>query len=294
MKRWMMAFLLVMLMLVGCTGGEDTARHTNFKQGTGELQLRFLDNAPPEKIYPESAFKLVVEARNLAAYDIPQGNVWITGALDKYFLIQPQEQDLVAGVAGAGVLQGRSITNPEGDVTLLEFSGRSGQLFQNAEQEMGTFFLKAGYHSTVEFTETVCLNPHLYAVYDAGCTVEVQQSYGGQGAPVAVTDLEQIMTPAPGAKVEFRATVANQGSGELKKLELQQARLGGEPILCVFQGTGDKGKSVDFTQRPEQGEEVVLICQQDLPDGASYSTPLFLQFAYDYETKQEHTLRLVR
>lgn len=297
-QRILLAVMLVLaLLLNSCNKGDESFSQTNFKQGLSELQLRFLEQAPPERIYPESDFKLLVEASNLAAYDISQGKVWITGTFDKYFLIQPQEQDLLQGTV-RGMLEGRSLLNPAGDTTLLEFSGKSGLLFQNAEQEVSTFFLKAKYHSTFEFSDTICINPNLYAVYDAGCKIEEVKSYSGQGAPIAVTGLQEIMTPAPGARVEFRLTVANQGIGNLKKLELRQARLGGESLVCVFQGTGADLRSLDFTKRQDlgrqAGQQVVVICQHELSDSTSYSTSLFLEFAYDYELKQQHTLRLVR
>ena len=71
---------------------------------------------------------------------------------------------------------GRSLTNPAGEKTFLEFEGTAGKPLQNAEKYLGQFSLNVNYDSSIEFADTICINPNLYEVYDSGCKVEDKKS----------------------------------------------------------------------------------------------------------------------
>ena len=80
--------LVLALLLFSCGSPGEKQTTYNFKQGYGGLQLSFLENAPPEKIYPNSEFKLIVKLDNQAAYDLINGKVRIVGLDDRYFQIK--------------------------------------------------------------------------------------------------------------------------------------------------------------------------------------------------------------
>lgn len=282
-----MTLTVMVFFLLGCgTPTGEKASQYNFKQGISELKIKFLDNAPPEKIYPNSNFKMVVKLDNQAAYPVNNGMLRIVGVDDKFFMIGPLEQTF-------DNLQGRSLLSPAGDKKFLEFDGRSGRLFQNAERYRGDYFLKAKYSSTMEFSDTVCINPKLYHAYDSGCKVDDKKSYSGQGAPLAVTGIEEIIYPlGTGAKAEFRIQLKNRGRGEVDFIRLKSAKLGGKDFqLCEFQGPViDIHKALLKKDR----QEALLICGSVLRDQSSYTTTLTLDFSYDYELKEQHSLNLVR
>ena len=274
---------MLVLLVLGCGAGPgEKALEYNFKQGIAEVQLRTLENAPPEKIYPNTPFKIIVEMDNQAAYDATEGVVRIVGLDNAFFRVDRTEQSFAQIV-------GRSALAPEGEKVYLEFDGAAGQLFQNSEEYVNTFFLKTKYNSRMEFTDTVCINTNLYAVYDSGCAIEPVKSYSGQGAPLAVSEVEEIITP--GAAVEFRIHVANEGEGSMTMVHLGRTMLGGEELTCEFQDVGENKRTVLFT--PEK-QEATLICRKFLRDQSSYTTTLLLTFSYDYEIKKEQRLRLVR
>ena len=276
-------FVVLLLFVLGCGAGPgENALEYNFKQGITEVQLQTLENAPPEKIYPNTPFKIIVEVDNQAAYDATAGIVNIVGLDNAFFRVDRTEQSFTQ-------IAGRSALMPEGEKIYLEFDGAAGQLFQNSEEYVNTFFLKTRYNSRMEFTDTVCINTNLYAVYDSGCTLEPTKSYSGQGAPLAVSEVEEIITP--GAAVEFRVHLSNEGEGSMTVVHLGRTMLGGEELTCEFQDVGENKKSVSFT--PEK-QEATLICRKFLRDQSSYTTTLLLTFSYDYEVKEEQTLRLVR
>lgn len=278
-----LGIVLAFLFLLGC-GSDigDRAPNYNFKQGINEVGISFLDNAPPERIYPTTPFKIIVKLDNRAAYDATAGTVRIVGLDKQFFRIDQQEQLFET-------LEGRGALAPSGGKQFIEFDAAAGELFQNAEEYVNTFFVKVRYNSKMDFMDTICINPNLYAVYDAGCTVENMKSYSGQGAPLAVQQLEEIMSP--GGSVELRLQLRNQGRGKINTVYMGSAMLGGEEIPCEFQRAGEDKRKVNFT--PEK-QEAVVICRKLLRDQNSYTTPIAVSFSYDYEVKEEGRVRMVR
>jgi len=280
----LIATIFLIFFLVGCqteTGKKDV--QTNFKQGITELQLKVLEGAPPDTLYPNSEFIMAVELDNQAAYDVMDGTVTIVGLDEKYFHVNPLEQDLE-------VLEGRSLVNPGGTKTYLEFDGFSGELFQNAEYYTGNFFFEVSYTSGMEFVDSVCINPNLYGVYDSGCKVEERKSYSGQGSPLAVTEVEEIIHPGSSPGVEFRVFLETKGKGKVQFINFNTARLGGEPLICEFYGQKEGSKRIELT---DDEQEAVLVCNQKFVESSgSYTTTLALDFTYDYKLKVHHKLKL--
>ncbi len=275
--------LIILVLFVGCgSNAGDRALTYNFKQGVSELDVDFLDNAPPEKIYPTTPFKIIAKLDNQAAYDATAGTVRIVGLDEQFFRVDQQEQLFEK-------VEGRSALVPSGEKKFLEFDAAAGELFQNAEEYVNTFFVKVHYSSKMDFQDTICINPHLYAVYDAGCKVEDRKGYSGQGAPLAVQELEEIMSP--GGSVELRLRLRNQGRGKINTVYMGSTLLGGEEMPCEFQNTKEDKKKIEFT--PEK-QEATIICRKALRDQNSYTTTLSLGFSYDYEVKEEGRLRMVR
>ncbi len=276
-------YLVLSIFIVGCTSGAgEKAINYNFKQGLAEMKFTFLSNAPPEKIYPDSAFTMVLEIENQAAYDATNLDISILGLDEKYFRLTETEQHL-------DTLAGRSLTLPAGEKQFIEFTGQSGQLFQNAEEYPAPYFVQATYTSALDFTDTLCINPGFYTVYDAGCKVQDRMTYSGQGAPLAVTELEEIVHPNSG--LELRLKVQNRGRGKVHFINLERAQLGSQEMNCEFQNTADNPRSIEL--RTEQ-QEATLICRTFLRDQRSYTTTAAVSFNYDYEVRQEQQLKLVK
>ncbi len=291
MKKTIHIILLIILsfilglFLLSCSPSPQKLAEYNFKQGVAELEVGFLKNAPPEKIYPNSNFKLVVELNNQEAYDISEGRLSIVNVDPRYFDVQPLEQAF-------SPMMGRSLIAPAGERQFLEFEGKAGTLFENADRYVGNYFLSVNYKSAMEFTDTVCINPKLYEVYDSGCSVEDLKSFSGQGAPLAVAQMEEIISPGTAAEVEFRLLLRNRGSGKVKQVWLGSARLGNEELDCAFVDAGADGKTVEL--KDNQQETILLCSKKYLRNLDSYTTTLFVDFTYDYEMEIPHRLTLLK
>jgi len=290
--------VLMILLVTGCTTADISDLSYNFKQGVTEMHMKQLENAPPKQVYPNSNFKVVVEVDNQGAYpiSIAENGLRISGYLDKYFSFERafDQEDTINYP-----LEGRSLTNPSGDKILVEFDGKAKQLFENAVEYNGKYFLKAEYSSKVEFVDTICINPNLYSVYDSGCEIQNQKSYSGQGAPIAITKLEEITIPGVASQIEFQVEVRNLGQGRLKKLTLNKATLGGEELVCIFTGSNSESgtgmKEIMFQSSQDIGgrEQALIVCDKIVRERSSYPTTLFLDLSYDYVLEQQYNLKIV-
>jgi hypothetical protein len=280
-----LGIVLVLILLIGCGSSGKGDAKTNFKVGSGELDISFFTNAPPSKLYPQSNFKIVLEIQNNAAYDLTAGEISIVGLEPKYFDVSPQQQYFQ-------VLEGKNLLNPSGGREFIEFEGKTGQLFQNAQNYRGNYFLKTKYDSSLDFSDTICLSPRLYDIYDSGCTPKEKKGYSGQGAPLGVTNVELVSYPiGAGAKIEFRVRLRNLGRGLVDHIQLKDAKLGGKDFeTCEFQGP-----VIDSHQAllSSDQQEVMLLCETTLGSGSSYETTLAFEFDYEYELREQHNLLLV-
>lgn len=273
--------LSLLIMSCGSNVGEKSVSY-NFKQGYAEMEAKFLENSPPEKIYPLSSFRIVLQLSNKAAYDLTNGRIEILNLPQKYFDLSTTRQNF-------DPLEGRSLTNPNGGLAFMEFEGFAKDLFQNAEKYTANYLVDINYNTKMEFQDTVCINTNLYATYDAGCEVDVSKSYSGQGASLVVNNLEEIV--APGSSVEFRIYLKNRGKGKIGSIDLSRADLGGKEMVCVFEG---EGAEVRHAKLKKDKQEAILLCKANVGNQNSYMTTLSLDFSYDYELQVPGTLNLVK
>ncbi len=281
-KQIIILVFLSLFLLSGCGTGQESVLDYNFKQGIAELNINLFENAPPSEIYPDSEFKFIVELDNQAAYDATDGTVRIVGLDPKYFIVSPTEQSFNS-------LLGRSLAVPAGEKSLdIQFTGHSQRLFEGADSYSQNYFLITKYNSQMDFTDTVCINPSLYRTYNPGCEMESRKSYGGQGAPVAVTRMDELVTPGSGAAAEFRFQIRNEGLGQVGHLNLNDARLGNEQLFCQFIGSKDPKSVIIGLDNPE----VLLVCKKPLRELNAFTTTISLSFSYDYEVQQEMQLTI--
>ncbi|MBI2112004.1 hypothetical protein HYT52_00510 [Candidatus Woesearchaeota archaeon] len=282
--------LVLTLFLSSCGSSVQPEPIQYFKEGVKDVKLSFFQNTPPKEIYEDSDFKIAVELDNQLGYDIKEVSVAMAGDLDsRYLQLTDEEMEKrPEGSMGDGYLLGRSPTNPVGERSILEFSAHSGRLFENSERQELGFFAKASYASEVLFLDTICINPNLYDVYDSGCKVDPQKSYTGQGAPLAVTKMEQVVSPGSGAEVELRLTVKNKGKGRVKSIYVRSAKLGSSEVYCKFKGPDSRTWNVNTF------DEALLICNTVLDQISSYETTFSVEMDYEYVLSSFKSISLVK
>lgn len=306
-KALLIPLIVVLLLLVGCGGRGSTAVNDafnyargdvfvgsedyKFKSGVSELQLEIVKGNPPEEVFPDTKFRIIVQLDNEAAYPITQGLVSVVGVDPQFFTVVPLDREFPKQ---GFFLAGKSALTPAGDRELVSFDVTAGQLFNKDEKKQEDFLIKAAYISTMEFVDTVCINPNIYNLYEeSGCTVEDSQSYSGQGAPLSVTKMDQIVTPGTSGNVEFRITLENKGDGKVGTARLAAAEIGGKSISCHFKDEKGIGESVKLTDKKGDEKEALLLCNFPLRNAKSYETTLSLLFEYDYSVREKHSMVLL-
>jgi hypothetical protein len=280
--------LFIIIFLTSCTGTSEKTLQYNFKQGYGNLALTTLENNPPKIVYPNSDFRIVIKLKNQGAYDVTKGLVKIIGFDEKYISLEDNEKEIFS--PEEDILRGMSQFNPVGDHTFLTFEAKSKKLFPGAESYDAYYFIKAEYNYKTELSQTVCINPKLYEVYTSGCKVEPKISLSGQGSPLAITNMEEIIHPGNIPQIEFRFTLKNRGRGLVKQVYLSQAKLAGKFLDCEFKNNpGLDTKTFNF----DENQEATLICKKTLEDQRSYDTIIYLEipFTYSIQEKKKITLK---
>lgn len=279
---------LVLFLMTGCISSPPGPGDiSNYKEGVSDVDISLLQNAPPREVYPGSDFRIIVRLKNSLGYDAQDVSVALAGNFEKYISLSSRVQKAEGEEPGA--LKGRSLERPEGEEAFVEFDAKAGSLFLNAEEQQSPFIVKVSYQSALEFADTICINPNLYATYDSGCTVQSKKSYNGQGAPLVIASLEEITLSGSPGEVEFRLRLKDRGNGRVTWAELISAKVGAKELRCSFEL--DSGKKRIF--HPQDNGEALLICRLPIDDPASYATAIALQFTYSYEASETQQLKIV-
>ncbi len=275
--------LFIFLLIVGCSPSDDNTLQRNFKVGYGELAVVVDEQRSPLTVYQNRPFALFLNLFNRAGYDATAVKISLANYDQTYLQIFTAEQ-MVPLIEARNAFTddngGRADVLFTGDVLSLRDAQEKYSKYRN-------FFL---YQSNMEFASTMCLNPAAYRVFDAGCEMPSRPvSFAGQGAPLAVTQMEEIVVGSLDApELELRFIVENRGRGDVKKVRLGQSRIGNQPLPCQFKSVIEHTDgSVSFKPGKQEGQ---LICSKTLSDQWSYQTPLFIEFFYDYEFSEVRPL----
>ncbi len=267
--------LIVILFVSGCGGDTPNTLQKNYKLGYGSLALVVDEQRSPSVVYQHRPFSLALTLYNRAGYEAKNVQVSM-GSYDQTFISVPNPQQQFSS------LEARSaFTDDNGGRADLSFNGETLDL-HGSEERRENYRLYVSYDSKMEFAPTICVNTASYSVFDAGCQMPAKPlSFSGQGAPLAITKMEEIVVGAENPELELRLHVEDKGQGKIKSMRLGQARLGNVPLACSFRDmVVNEDKSFSFKKDKRDGE---VICTATLSEKYSYDTSLFVELLYNYE-----------
>ena len=188
--------------------GRDTSE-TEYRKGTQGLEFYFLSNNPPDKIYTGDSLEIVVEYVNRGAYDIYGGKLYLDG-YDRS-IIQFDRDSITDATA-----EGKDRYNPEGNLyQTVTFTDTRVDLPVNLAKDVfpQTFMLTACYDYQTQASPEVCIDSDPYATGPVKkvCTVHDTSLSGGQGAPVAVTKVEDESSKD---RAQYKIHISNEGKGD--------------------------------------------------------------------------------
>jgi hypothetical protein len=198
--------LLLALLLAGCSGlrGGAKTTPTTFHIGTQGMVLEFLPGSPPARLYEGDPLSIVVKYANKGAYTVEGGMLYVSGYDRAYVPLIPDQQPFNA--------EGKSVYNPEGLISYTaEFNAGAVAAPPYVDTFPQTFKVTACYKYRTEASAEVCIDPDPLRIRpeDKVCVVH-DVSLGSQGAPVAVTRVEQ---DSARGRAQFKIGISNVGGG---------------------------------------------------------------------------------
>lgn len=265
------------------------------------LDMEFVKGQPPSSLWENTDFPITLRTQNKGAYDIQGGLLAITGNL--YFVtIKELQFDL----------EGKSQFNPEGEFGFEKFPSTTIEVDENIKD---SFSIIACYQYKTYGSSTLCINPRILdtgSEIEGECTVGSVTVSSGQGAPVAITKIEEEIIPAgkDSLRLELKIHVSNKGGGKVVSDEFFAKDCTGQALLPEEVGEItiddirfsnyrlDSGKySINcnnikdsrFRLSPEGS--FIIECYADLyPEvigSTSFTTPLIVELSYGYSQLSE-------
>lgn len=286
--------LLIFLFLTSCNRGSSQEEvsvnlEQNYQSGYNGLKIELVENYPPENVFVNSVFSIAIKLSNQGAYKLFDGTIEVLG-FDNQFI---EMHDLNEGKrfpVSSTYMYGKNIENPSGDINHIEFSGQTKELKRGAESYDATFFVKAGYDYSNELVTTVCVNPSSYEVYDGGCKAQDTLTFYGQGAPLSITEIEQITNTGGDKEIRFVVTIENKGSGEAESITLTDYKIGGESMECEFRKNSNSNSNMFIF---EEEQKVQLVCNSAIIASSSYETSLHISYHFTYSEKIKGSFNLL-
>ncbi len=272
-KHYFIITLVFFFFLTACGGSSYNA--ADFKTGYKGLVVTPIKNAPPKEIYAGSNIKVGIRLENLGAYEATNGKIQLSGFDKTYLSFFKTEETLET-------MEGKSAINPIGSMNFKEFEGKVS-LPEGLKEHLEKFNIVTSYDYTMELNHDACINPHMYELSSEkdACRIKDSVSFSGQGSPIAITKVEEIIFPGNKPKVEFRLHFKNKDKGKVTDLMIEEGKLGNQMILC-------SPMELDL----EKGDSIV-VCQAPLQNQNVYTTTLFVKTTFSYETTNWIELNII-
>ena len=305
----MCVLLISVLFLVSCqpraAAGENPRETSAILQqvqsGTQGIEMKFVQNYPPQTIYDQMEMIALVELWNRGTHDLSPGECFIQATGFDPDIIEDIDlpQDCTSNVGG--VLEGKNEFNTEGGFSQLEFNSPRVELPDGVFQYNPTLDMKACYRYRTRANPQVCVDPQIYQINSEQKTCQVQDvsTGGGQGGPVGVSHVGVTMV---GNKAVYEISIQNYGTGtvlspdvnvyncdvdyrDVDKVEFDvtlggaAARVNCNPLDEIVRLVNKQGK---------------IVCTFEVPNTAPYEAPLQIDLNYAYLDSVKQPISIVK
>ena len=264
-------------------------------KGKKGLEMDFVKDLPPNKIYSTNELNLLVELRNVGAY-----------AVKPKILISGYDPDIITGIEAIQYpeeLEGKKRFMPEGGYTTVQFDSNEIGLPEGTDSYKPKFVVTACYEYGTKANPVVCIDPSLYdvAVEERACEVRSVSMSGGQGAPIEVSSVD---VDTIGNKAHFKIHLSNVGGGRVveyipcpNELEYKELNMVSYDVLMSSRGP-DKcspHEDGDYSVRLVNGK-AIIYCTFTIPNENTnaYSTPLEIELSYGYMQSISKDVEIIR
>jgi len=282
MRKIILAGLLILVLVsFGCKRGQpgiDGPIVINYHKGNDGLEVKFLDNLPPDEIVVGSKFLIGLEVKNQGAFDVTFGSVLISGIDDYYVSVERNEYYIEIDGKKPGFPNGGfEIINIEAQVVDIPALVTSYPILIRAITK---------YRYETEAGLEVCITPDIYGYVAKNPVCEVKEIIlsGGQGAPVVVTKIRELVSPfGNNLRVDFDIEIENKGDGKVEgKVFIKDVRLSSVPIPC----------SESAIELDTQKKGFFVCTSQTQVSAGAYLAPLSINLVYDYVSAVDKKIKV--
>jgi len=293
-KIYLIIIALVLVISTGCArraGVEPRGGQEEIYRGTEGLEMRFITNMPPSRLYDTSSLNILLELENKGTYDLSGSKCWlyVSGFNDRIIRGIDKEKQC------ASSLEGKSLLNPEGSYNTQQFNTDLIELPDYLDKLPQKFLIDACYEYQTIASPIVCVDPNLFEIgpIERACVVKDVSTGGGQGAPITVTGVEVEM--AGKDRVAFNIKISNAGGGtpfyhgasltrdcpynidpkDYNMISYDVEMSGGTRIKCAPEIEGDN--RVRLTNN-----KGTIFCTFRISGDSAYTTPLRVTLDYNY------------
>lgn len=229
MKKTIFILIMSAFLLAGCgnlfSGSKSSAE--NVYIGTDGVLAQFSNLAPPQTVFENSKFPILITVSNKGAYSIKEkeGVIAIGREIDYVpeLSISKSLKSTIADNMAVFSIDGKTQINPSGSQTFFEFSATTGKLDPQSEAKGSTLTATLCYPYQTSLSTTVCIDPDVLQTRPGKkvCTVKDTSFGSGQGAPIAITKIESRMIPQDEntIKPQFLIYLENRAKGNPIKRE---------------------------------------------------------------------------
>jgi len=304
-KEALLLSIILVLVLSGCAqqGPGEQRVDEDFHRGTRGLDISFVRNAPPDRVYEADSLDISIAVKNKGAFpEGPglQGKLEISG-FDPISIRGSWD----GGNAIPTSLEGKSQFNPQGGEVIMSYKDRDGvHVPFDADFYEPTILIHACYKYKTIADTVVCIDPDPYKVVEERkvCTIQDVSTGGGQGAPIAVTRIEEEVGSD---NIFFRIHVSNVGGGSVMlpraytdcpfDIEFEELDKVTAKVKLPYDASPNctpRGTASDPIRLT--GGKGVIFCKFKKPNTASaFTTSLNVELEYTYSSSISRQLRII-
>lgn len=236
-------FLFLLIIVAGCDliQKDDAASGEEFKRGSSGLIMDFVPNFPGDRYIVtdiNEKISIVVDVRNKGTFPdntqnggkFTEGKLYIGGFDDRIIDMSGLTDEEKKGLTDEGIrgkqieekskalsemfLPAASPINPLGSIDSVEFNGEIDNTRLRVDSYNPKILVTACYPYVTKASPTVCIDPSPFDNLEEKVCNIGSQTIPTQGAPVAVTKIEQ---EASTNKIQFKIHIKNIGDGDVLK-----------------------------------------------------------------------------
>jgi hypothetical protein len=295
---------ILLIGLFGCgQGPSEQYVKDDYHTGTQGIEINFLNNAPPSRIYEGDNLDISIEVKNKGAY--PEGRSF-QGKIE----LSGFDPNSIRGSWDGGNsipidLEGKSQYNPEGGYEVMTYRDRNGvHVPFDADYYEPRIIVHSCYKYSTVADPVVCIDPDPYSVIeeDKVCNIHDVSLGGGQGAPIAVTRVEEEVGSD---QIYFRIYVSNSGSGSVMlprayndcpfDVELEDINKIVAKVKLPYDSSPDcspKGTSSDPIRLTNGAGYIFCKFNKPASDSA-YTTTLNVELDYTYSDSISKQIKII-